>query len=133
MVLLSACTTTPVGEGDGVMSSDEIPEVGWIAEFTTHFHDTAGTAEILDESTIEIRDFVFDGQGINAKLFLANDGAAFTEDYPLSDNLVGTPSDGDTLTLTIPDQAEFENWNLITLWCIPAGASFGDGVFLPPQ
>ncbi len=130
--LLAACGPS-VGSGDGVMDDSEVPQPGWVAEFTTHQHDVAGRAEILDASTIELQDFTFDGQGINARLFLAVDGATFTEDYELSDNLVGEAIDSETFEVQIPDQAELETWNLITLWCVPAAVSFGDGVFQPPE
>ena len=131
--LLGLGCSAPVGDGDGVMEASDVPQVGWVATLTTRAHGTAGTAEIVDASTIELRDFVYDGQGLDARLFLETDGAAYSGDYGLTDSLVGQTFDEDTLTLQIPDQAEFETWNLLTLWCIPAGASFGDGVFLPPQ
>jgi hypothetical protein len=131
-LLLIGCSS-PVGTGDGSVDESEVPGVGWTAVLQTHFHDTAGTAEIVDESTILLRDFVFDGEGIDARLFLLPDGAQFNDNYELTDNLVGDGFAGETLTLPIPDQAEMENWNLITLWCVPAGASFGDGVFVPPE
>ncbi len=130
---ITGCAAPSVGGGDGVMDAGEVPQVGWTATLETRAHGTSGTAVVVDESTIELRDFVYDGQGIDARLFLQADGAAFSGDYELTESLVGDAFEGDLLTLPIPDQAELENWNLITLWCVPAGASFGDGVFLPPE
>ena len=132
LLLLAACSPA-VGSGDGVTDDGEAPQVGWVADFTTHHHSVAGRVEILDESTLEVQDFTYDGEGINARLFVQVDGAPFSGDYELSDNLVGEAFDGETFELSIPDEAEMENWNLITLWCIPAGVSFGDGVFAPPE
>lgn len=129
---LAACGG-PVGEGDGVLDADEIPEVGWVAELTTHAHDTAGRAVIIDEDTIELQDFVYDGGGINARFYLLVGGQGFDRDIELTDNLVGSPADGDTLTLPLPEGVGFEDFNLITLWCVTAGQSFGDGVFEPPE
>lgn len=122
----------PVGEGDGVVEPDEVAAVGWQAELAGTAHDVAGTAVLVDEDTIEIRDFVYDGGGLNARFFLLPDGADFNRDIELTDNLVGSPSDGETLVLQIPDGVDREDWNAITLWCIPAGVSFGIGVFEPP-
>lgn len=130
---LVACGGGPVGEGDGVLDTDEVPGVGWEAELVGTAHDVAGTAVIVDERTIEVRDFVYDGGGINARVFLLVDGEDFHRDLELTENLVGEPSDGETLTLTLPEGAGFEDFNLITLWCIPAGVSFGSGVFAPPE
>lgn len=132
LLMLSAACAEPVGSGDGIVSEDEVPGVGWTAELETIAHDVSGTAVIVDEDTIEIRDFVYDGGGLNARFFLLPDGAAFSRDIELTDNLVGSPASGDTLTVDIPDGVAFEDFNLITLWCIPVGTSFGDGVFTPP-
>ena len=130
-IVFSGCGKT-VGDGDGIVDPDEVPDIGWIAELRTHHHDVAGTAEIIDENTIEIRDFTYDGGGINSRFYLLADGEDFHKDYELTDNLVGDEYNNDVLTIQIPDQAEFENWNLITLWCVPAAVSFGDAVFKAP-
>lgn len=121
-----------VGDGDGVIDADEVPEVGWIAEIVGEHHDVGGVAEIIDERTIEITDWTYDGGGINSRFFLLVDGADFHRDFEISDNQVGEEADGATLTLTIPDDAPFDEWNLITLWCLPASVSFGAGVFRAP-
>jgi len=122
----------PIGDGDGVVDPDEVPGVGWTAELIGTAHDVAGTAVIVDEDTIEIRDWVYDGGGLNARIYLLPDGADFDNEYELTDNLVGSPSNGETLVLDIPPDS-FEDWNLITLWCVPAAVSFGSGVFEPPK
>jgi len=143
-LLLSACgdaaettDTADTGDtgtaGDSVVDEAEVPDVGWTAELENFSHGVGGTAVILDERTIELRDFTFDGGGVDARLFLVVDGADFNEDIELSDNLVGTAFTGETFTVTIPDGVSFEDWNLITLWCIPFSTAFGAGVFLPPQ
>jgi hypothetical protein len=45
---------------------------------------------------------------------------------------VGTEFSADSLTLDLPAGTTFEDFNLLTLWCIPAGVSFGSGVFEAP-
>ena len=128
---LLACDAQ-VGDGDGIVTGDEVPGIGWEADLETFAHDVSGTAVIVDEDTIEIRDFVYDGGGINARFFVLPDGAPFHEEYELTDNLVGQAFDGETLTLTLPEGATFEDFNLITFWCVPVGIPFGQGVFSPP-
>ena len=44
---LVGCSKT-VGDGDGIVDPDEVPSVGWFADFATHHHDTAGRATIID-------------------------------------------------------------------------------------
>jgi len=131
ILTLTACGGGIVGDGNGIV--DEVPDVGWTAEIEGAFHDLAGFAEIIDGNTIDINDFSYDGGGLNARLFLVVDGAEFSEDYELTDNLVGSEFANETLAVHIPDQAEFENWDSIVMWCVPAGVSFGMGVFEPPN
>jgi hypothetical protein len=119
-----------VGEGDGVLDADEVPQVGWVAELTDYHHGVGGTAVIVDEQTLEVRDFTYDGGGINSRLYLLVDGEDFHNDWELTENLVGDEISGETLTLDIP--ADLADFNLITLWCVPAAVSFGDGVFHAP-
>jgi len=134
MALLTACGQGMVGDGDGIVDSDEVPGPGWTAELVGTAHDVAGTAVIVDEDTLALRDFDYDGGGINARVFLVVDGAPFDDRFELTDNLVGTgPYDGDEVTLDIPEDAEPGSWDAITLWCIPARVSFGLGVFEPPS
>ncbi|MEM6925456.1 MAG: DM13 domain-containing protein [Myxococcota bacterium] len=132
LTTLAACGG-PVGEGDGIVDVSEVPEVGWEAIFETRSHDVAGRAVIIDEQTIELQDFTYDGGGVNARLFLLPAGGAFTDDFELTDNLVGTPFDNENVLIDIPEDATFEEWNLITLWCVPFRVDFGSGTFAPPE
>ncbi len=132
-ILLTACAAEPIGDGDGVVDADETPEPGWEAPLTGRFHDVAGTAVIVDDRTIELRDFTYDGGGLNARVFVLPAGADIDQAYETdSGNLVGSPFDNGVLTLTLPDEATLADFNALTLWCIPAAVSFGDGVFTPP-
>ncbi len=132
--LITACQTGPLGDGDGVVQDDEVPGPGWTAEVIGTAHDVEGTAVIVDDQTLEIRGFTYDGGGINARVFLVVDGQPFSDRFELTDNLVGTgPYDDDVLPLDLPADAEPGDWNAITLWCVPAGVSFGFGVFTPPD
>jgi hypothetical protein len=131
ILALVGCGKT-VGDGDGVVDEDEVVQVGWIAELTGHHHDVEGTAELIDERTVEITGFDYDGGGINSRFFLLADGEPFHREFEISDNLVGGDYADDTLTLTLPDDIPDDAWNLITLWCVPAAVSFGDGVFRAP-
>ncbi len=132
LAFVAACGG-PLGEGDGIVDADEVPEVGWEAVFDTFAHDVAGRAVIVDEQTIELQDFTYDGGGVNVRLFLLPAGGDFTDEFELTDNLVGTVYDNDTVEIEIPDDASFEDWNLITVWCVPFRVNFGSGTFLPPE
>ncbi len=127
---LAACGG-PVGDGDGIVTAEEVPGPGWSAVLRTHNHDVAGTAFIVDDNTIEIRDTVYDGGGVNSQWYLFPDGGS--DGFSISENQVGDAYNGETLTLSLPDDVDFEQFNLISLWCVPFDVSFGDGVFMPPE
>ena len=55
-----------VGEGDGIVDEDEVPSAGWTAELIGTAHDVAGTA-VLGDDSIELRDLVYDGGGVDAR------------------------------------------------------------------
>lgn len=135
VLLVAGCQGGMVGDGDGVLDTEAgLPAVGWRAALTGYAHDVGGEAVITDERTLELRGFTYDGGGINARVFLLVDGAPFDDTWELSDNLVGTgPYDGETLTLQLPGGAIGDpSWDSVALWCVPAGALFGLGVFEPP-
>ena len=129
LLSLAACGG-PVGDGDGIVTEDEIPGPGWSAILETNNHDVAGTAFIVDENTIEIRNAVYDGGGVNAQWYVFPDGGS--DGFSISENQVGTSYDNETITLDIPADVDFADFNLISMWCVPFDVSFGDGVFMPP-
>lgn len=132
MSLCVACDPT-LGDGSGIVEDDEIPQPGWEAELIGTSHDVSGTAVVIDDHTIELRDFTFDGGGLNARMYVLADGAPFSEAIETdSGNLVGTPFAGETLTLRLPSDSSPEGWNAISFWCVPARVGFGHGVFEPP-
>lgn len=106
------------------------PKVGDIADFGTgNAHDVAGTAHIVNNSTIELRNFHFDGGGIQIEVWLSESGN-FPSDYiSISGDLLGMVFEDATLILDIPEGTDLSKINYISIWCIPAGASFGDGQF----
>ena len=105
------------------------PRVGQVAELQEFFHDVAGTAEIIDDCTVEIRDFVFDGQGIDVRIY-----GGFEGDYNLgismSENLL-LPNgyDGVTIYATLPSGRTWDDVDGISVWCVPVGIDFGSGQF----
>lgn len=125
-----------MGMDDPVVTSDtgctiSNPRVGQQAQFNEIFHDVAGTATIIDDCTIEITDFVFDGGGINVQFYLGQ-GGDFRESrggFSASGNLVGISYSGNTLRITLPAGRSLDDFDSISVWCVPVGVSFGTGFF----
>lgn len=105
--------------------------VGQTATIAGLFHDVAGTATIIDDCTIQITGFAFDGGGIDTRIYLGLDGE-FRDTlggFSISSNLVGTAYNNNTLTLTLPMGRTLDDFNSISVWCVPVGVSFGTGFF----
>lgn len=109
------------------------PRVGWTTELSMLFHDVAGTATIVDDCTIVVEDFFFDGNGIDVQMYAATDGN-YTQGFSISGQLYNFPTGyhGDTLTLTLPEGPTLDEVDGISVWCVAVGVSFGDGLFAAP-
>jgi cytochrome c2 len=109
------------------------PKIGQIAELQNRFHGVGGTAVVVDDCTIRIDSFDFDGNGINIQVYGATNGN-YGDGFSLSDNLKNFPVgyEDATLTLTIPDGRTLDDLDGISVWCVPVGVSFGDGLFAAP-
>ena len=106
-------------------------KIGQQAQLLTRFHDVQGTATIIDDCTIEITNFSFDGGGINTQIYLSI-GGDFRESqggFSVSGNLVGTLFASNTIRVTLPVGKTVNDFDSISVWCVPVSISFGDGFF----
>jgi hypothetical protein len=87
---------------------------------------------MVDDCTIRIDGFGFDGNGVNVQLYGAT-GGAYASGFSLSDNLVNFPTGyaNETVWLTLPTGQTLGDVDGLSVWCVPVGVSFGDGLFGP--
>ena len=89
----------------------------------------SGTAEIIDDCTIEISDFTYDGTGLDVRIY-AGVGGNYADGFPISPDLLRpTAYDGESLTLTLPDDKTLDDLDGLSVWCVDVARSFGDGMF----
>jgi len=103
-------------------------KVGQTATLETKFHGVSGIATILDDCTIQIDGFDFDGGGINVQLYggLAGD---YARGFSMSGDLRReTPYVNEVLTVQLPEGLTLDDLDGISVWCVPAGADFGSGI-----
>jgi hypothetical protein len=104
--------------------------VGQTGELSTLAHSVSGTATIVDDCTIEITNFNYDGGGIIVEVY-----AGIDEDYQppvgfaISDNIFGTRFENQTFTVQLPTNKTLDDLNGISIWCSDVGVSFGDSLF----
>ncbi len=112
------------------------PRVGAVAIFTNYFHGISGTAHIVNNRTIELRNFYYDGGGLDVVAYVSPNW--FPSPYPSSYS--GTVISGDlrrpspgyvneTLSFTLPEGFDLDSAVYISIWCIDIPVSFGDGMF----
>ena len=134
---VSAEDVTPVTPPDpedppvdtGCVPDASHPMVGQTAVLQRFSHDVGGTARVVDSCTIEIENFSFDGGGINIQIY-GGEGGDYDPPvgFSLSDNLLGQRFEGETFTINLGD-GDIDQLDGISVWCVPVGISFGDGLF----
>ena len=132
-------TTDEGGGGNG--SNGELrecdsthPNIGQVAELQTFAHQVSGTAVIVDDCTIRIDDFVFDGGGIDVR-FYSGLGGDYENGFSMSEEDLRRPGgyDGtETVYAQLPEGRTLDELDGISVWCVPVASSFGDGLFQAP-
>ena len=104
--LLSGCGPVP---DPGPPQSDcgrDDPRIGWSGEIAGWIHGVRGTARIVDDCTIVIDHFYYDGIGLDVRIvgFSGNSQADLKQGVILTKDIrrVGGYTD-ETLTLKLPD------------------------------
>jgi cytochrome c len=115
----------------GTTCASTHPKIGQTAELSTFAHRVSGTAEIVDDCTVVINNFNFDGQGIVVEVYGGIDGN-YKNGFPISDNIFGQPYTNGTLEIKLPETVTLDDFNGISIWCTAVGVSFGDGLFQSP-
>lgn len=107
------------------------PLVGTSAVFSDLAHDISGTLTVIDDRTLEVSDFFYDGGGVQVFFYTGTDGN-YREGTPgagpIGSQLNGRRFSGETIRLTIPENLTLDDFNGISVWCIPFSANFGDAV-----
>ena len=111
--------------------TSEHPLVGQEAQFETRHHDVSGTARIVDDCTIQISGFHYDGQGPAVYFYGAVDAQySSSEAFIIGDQLNGTLFVDDEITLTLPEGRSLNELNGISVWCADFRIDFGAVEFI---
>ena len=106
-------------------------KIGSTATLDGSFHDVGGVATIVDDCTIRIDNFTFDGTGINVQVY-GGLNEAYSSGFTMSGDIRRADAyEGETLTVQLPEGTSLDELDGLSVWCVPAGISFGDGQFSP--
>lgn len=102
--------------------------VGLSASLTSRFHGVSGVATIVDDCTIQLTQFNYDGGGIDVHVYAGTDLQFLPSSggFSLKSGLLGTAYNNGTLTITLADGVSLNDFDSISIWCVPVGQSFGD-------
>jgi hypothetical protein len=89
-------------------------------------------AEIVDDCTIVLREFTYDGAGIDVRLY-GGLGGDYDNGFAMGDDLVRSGGyDGDTLEFILPPDKSLNDLDGVSVWCVDVGVDFGSASFDPP-
>jgi len=121
----------PGGPGGELRECDSThPDIGKSAQLSLFAHNVGGTATIIDDCTVEITNFTFDGQGIDIR-FYGGVGGDYSMGFSMSEEDLRRSEgyNGVTVYAQLPVGNTFNDIDGISVWCVPVGISFGDGIF----
>ncbi len=98
-------------------------KVGQVADLSMIDHDVSGRLRVLNDCTIEVSQFFYDGGGLGNVRFYNLDNSDI-----YGDNLADIVHTNETFLLKVTPE-QLEEIDSISVWCIPFGISFGDGTF----
>lgn len=132
---LSACgggsdaeTGNPPATGAASCTAPAHPLVGKTAALSTRSHLVSGQATIVDNCTIEITNFNYDGLGLSKVFVYGGLGGDYRSGFPIGDNLKGRVFTGQTLRVTM-NAGDINKLDGISIWCADVNANFGDAKF----
>jgi hypothetical protein len=107
-------------------------KIGHSGYFSTLAHNVSGKATIIDNCTIEITEFTYDGGGPEVYFYGAkNHEYASSEAFPLGPKLTGTVYDNGSITIKLPQNKSLDDLTGLSVWCVDFNANFGQMDFTP--
>jgi mono/diheme cytochrome c family protein len=118
--------TAGVGSDCGMTN----PRIGWTADLgiNTGEGQVSGFVTMVNDCTLELHDFSYDGNGIDVRVYGAKD-PSFRPAFTMGPNLVGRTFNKETWRVTLPTGKTLGDLDWVGIWCVAVGADFGSGPF----
>lgn len=140
-VVVYGCVTHPIPTEFQENCAADDPRVGQVAELTNRFiHGVRGTARIVDNCTIVVENFYYDGIAADARWI----GVQNLEYEGLKNAVILSGPQmraggyvNETIEIKLPEGVTLDDVPIISLCCLTGvdylgGGSLGDGVFQDP-
>lgn len=126
VVGLAGCMTTPTVNPSSTPCTADSSRIGQSASLRTYFHGVRGTVRIVDDCTLAIENFSYDGGGLDVRVYGGRD-RSFNDGIILSNDLRRPGGyDNETLTVKLPAGVTLDEIHAVAIWCIVVNANFGD-------
>jgi cytochrome c len=123
------------GGGGGATSdcAKSNPRVGWTADLgiNTGEGQVSGFVTMVDDCTLELHDFSYDGNGIDVRVYGAKE-SSFKPAFTIGPNIVGRTFAKETWRVSLPAGKSLGDLDWVGIWCVAVGADFGSGPFKAP-
>jgi len=105
----------------------------WTAELSSVAHNVSGKVTMVDERTILLEGFHYDGLGprVFAYLGASDTNTAYRTGRSIGAQITQAYVNGQ-LILQLPQGETLDGWNALSIWCVEFRVSFGSGQFAPP-
>ena len=103
-------------------------KIGKSATLLTRSHRVSGKATVVDDCTIEITNFNYDGGGAQTVFAYGGLAGNYGAGFAIGSNLKGTVFTNQTLKLTLK-AGDIDKMDGLSIWCSDVKISFGDGLF----
>ncbi|UCE60900.1 MAG: DM13 domain-containing protein [Phycisphaerales bacterium] len=116
--------------GDFAVANESYSRAGWVATISDGLNQVEATATILDERTIQVEHFTYDGTAPLVYFYLGGNDThdAFVTGLEVPP-LLTRPYVDESLTLTLPEGETLDNYTALSVWCAAFDANFGSAVF----
>ena len=105
-------------------------KIGQSGFFNTLAHNVAGKATIIDDCTIQITQFDYDGGGPDVYFYAAkNHEYASDEAFAISQMINGQSYENAEFILTLPTNKSLDDLTGLSVWCVDFDANFGQMEF----
>lgn len=104
-------------------------KIGRTATLSTRAHGVSGKATVIDDCTITITNFFYDGGGAQSVFVYGGLAGNYGQGFAIGNNIKGVAYTGQTLTLTLKT-GDLDKLDGLSIWCSDVRVSFGEGSFV---
>jgi hypothetical protein len=102
-------------------------KIGYTGTFSTLAHNVSGRATVIDNCTLEISMFNFDGAAPNGQFYAGvNGNFSGSGAFGIGERIDGRSYSNETIVLELPAGQFVDDFDSLSVWCVEFSADFGN-------